>query len=569
MQNFHDLMQRHFIKKIKFFCIYSTAVVLSPSLIFSQVDSHAGLWIGEALLNRVSEVSVPLDENNVPQAPNPNTPTQTHDLASLRLIIHVDASGNARFLKEVALLKPSRLSGDAVTDQSVALVTDPSLYSQFPGQPGQRFASAAFDYGDQKTSKVLQKLMDDAVSAAVSYGVDPNVFTALLQERSKEAALEAANEVFKNADLNGAFNDYLEGYISNDIIQGHINNGTVFSNPNTAQSSAPYSDSRATDMVAVLNTILNSNDVSKKEKMNNTAASFVDLQNTYNRFIEGLYFSEMIVAAADAAASLKRTNGGATKSEFITLFDNVTKINDAKTEALKIKITSLGLTDSRGSDAIDEIIDDIATKAESSLFVTAENFRRDLIDEGERSLANDVLRYSSPTTTPSSEYNAFIASALFASAPDRVSTAVSEAVYQERSTATFPSETSYNNVAKLAAYNELESTFALAARANVSELLMLGSIASNSVSVTIDLPAMHPTNPFRHRRNPDHVKGLDISRVVTLNITSTSNNKIEGDYNEEIKGLHKLLGPNQDTGLKVAGSFELFRVSKVASLNGN
>ena len=42
-----------------------------------------GSGVGEVLLNKVAEVSVPLDENNVPRAPDPKVPTATADLASL------------------------------------------------------------------------------------------------------------------------------------------------------------------------------------------------------------------------------------------------------------------------------------------------------------------------------------------------------------------------------------------------------------------------------------------------------------------------------------------------------
>ncbi|MEC7225203.1 MAG: hypothetical protein VXW02_13085, partial [Verrucomicrobiota bacterium] len=81
--------------------------------------------------------------------------------------------------------------------------------------------------------------------------------------------------------------------------------------------------------------------------------------------------------------------------------------------------------------------------------------------------------------------------------------------------------------------------------------------------------ASHPTNPFRHRRNPDHTTGRDITRKIELTSLSKVNDKLTGVYDEEISGLHKLLGPNKNIGLKVRGSFELNRVSKIATLNGN
>ena len=35
----------------------------------AQSSSHRGLWVGEVLLGEVNEVTVPLDEKNVPRAP--------------------------------------------------------------------------------------------------------------------------------------------------------------------------------------------------------------------------------------------------------------------------------------------------------------------------------------------------------------------------------------------------------------------------------------------------------------------------------------------------------------------
>ena len=81
---------------------------------------------------------------------------------------------------------------------------------------------------------------------------------------------------------------------------------------------------------------------------------------------------------------------------------------------------------------------------------------------------------------------------------------------------------------------------------------------------------MHPTNPFRHRRNPDHVAGFDVIRKINLNFVDNSNSDlIQGIYGEEILGLHKPLGPQKDKGLKVEGAFKLYRVSDVKTLNGN
>jgi len=94
------------------------------------------------------------------------------------------------------------------------------------------------------------------------------------------------------------------------------------------------------------------------------------------------------------------------------------------------------------------------------------------------------------------------------------------------------------------------------------------------------LPANHPTNPFRHRRHPDHTTGINITRVIRFDFDATEGgalesagygvNVIRGTYREEIFGLHKPLGPNPDTqpiGLKTEGRFELNRISVIDTLN--
>ena len=540
------------------------------SIVISQSDPNSGLWIGEALVSQVSEVSVPLDENNVPRASDPNVPTPAHDLASLRLIVHVDAFGKVRFLKDVAIVKSSRVSTDLELDQGVALVTDPSLYSNYSGQPGQRFAAAAFDFGDQKASLVLDKLMEAAISAAVAKAVD-NTNVDALKNVAYTNALNAANIILTRADLNKAFNDYVSSNISSTDLTSKLNASGVFGTPNLPQKDSPYNDLRAIEMVSSLNAILTGGLTSeqKSKELNNTAASFIDSDNEYNRFIEGGYFSEMILAAAAKVASEKIADNTKTRENYLAVLSTVDVINDAKEEALKIKITNYGYTDTRGEDAINEVLNDIVNKAISSNLTTVNSIKNELISEGVRSLANDVKRYPSPSTSPSAEYNLFIASSEFTGAAVKAAEAASIAVYNERVGASFPNQVSYSNAAKIAVANELKSAVSAAARANVSELIMDGSVDGNTLSLTFKLPASHPTNPFRHRRNPDHTTGRDITRILKLTKLSIENNKLTGTYDEEIIGLHKLLGPNKDIGLKVRGSFELNRVSNVATLNGN
>ena len=131
-----------------------------------------------------------------------------------------------------------------------------------------------------------------------------------------------------------------------------------------------------------------------------------------------------------------------------------------------------------------------------------------------------------------------------------------------------------------AAVDAITPTFSAASRAFLTELPMTGSFGpgESGLSGEILLPANHPTNPFRHRRHPDHARGLDVNRTVTLSFLAADDqplsragygvDRISGIYEEEIFGLHKPLGPNKDIGLRVRGGFQLQRISLIDTLNG-
>ena len=133
-----------------------TAVIVASSA-GAQPHPLRGLWVGSAKLLAVNEVAVPLDEHNVPVAPDPRVPTPTHDAADIRLIIHVNGAGQAFLLKDVAILNRAAGGAEAAAGD-MALVTDPRLYPEFPPQPAKRIASAVFDFGDAQATAALDVL---------------------------------------------------------------------------------------------------------------------------------------------------------------------------------------------------------------------------------------------------------------------------------------------------------------------------------------------------------------------------------------------------------------------------
>ena len=94
-------------------------------------SSDAGLWIGSVQLRKVSDV------NNSPATP---VPTATLSEFNLRLILHVNAAGQTRLLKQVLLMQENNPAGQP---NNLVLLTDDSKIPLFKGaivKEGQSFA---------------------------------------------------------------------------------------------------------------------------------------------------------------------------------------------------------------------------------------------------------------------------------------------------------------------------------------------------------------------------------------------------------------------------------------------
>src|SRR5262249_29954556 len=120
-------MQQHFrFNACRF--VFLAGLVLLPASALAASNPSRGLWVGEVTVNKVNQVGVDayLQAGVVPPGPEETTPTAS--AAHFRLIVHVDANGQARLLKSVAVFSRTNSSG-----ASLSLVTDPSLYPQFTG----------------------------------------------------------------------------------------------------------------------------------------------------------------------------------------------------------------------------------------------------------------------------------------------------------------------------------------------------------------------------------------------------------------------------------------------------
>jgi hypothetical protein len=180
---------------------------------------------------------------------------------------------------------------------------------------------------------------------------------------------------------------------------------------------------------------------------------------------------------------------------------------------------------------------------------------------------------------PSLDYDTFIHSATFTGAVATAASAAATGALEEKANL-LATPSSIRDKAEQDAINALASVYAAASRSLLTELPMDGDFGAGSsgLSTEIVLPANHPSNPFRHRRHPDHTTGINIRRLVNLEFLSQDHqplsrgsygvDRISGIYEEEIHGLHKPLGPSLNLGLKIRGTFQLHRISLIDTLNG-
>jgi hypothetical protein len=119
----------------------------------------AGLWLGSASLNAVSET----------RAADPVTPTPTKSEMSLRLILHVDAGGQTRLLKQVIQMWRDGTYTNDVNGRQVletpgrfVLLTDDTKIGQFQGASlrdgapvGRRLSTVGYDFTSTPASNYV------------------------------------------------------------------------------------------------------------------------------------------------------------------------------------------------------------------------------------------------------------------------------------------------------------------------------------------------------------------------------------------------------------------------------
>lgn len=588
---------------------------------------YRGLWAGQVTLNFVNEVPVPLDKNNNPVAPDPAVATPTFDQAHLRLILHVDGAGQVRLLRDVAVLNraPSSIgtgvvdlkdnpqalafrSSLLVRESDLSLLTDERLYAEFPPQPALRIASAVYDFGEDRATRAVESVIEEialTAAAEILAGADPS-------DAESSAVAAATSNVLQRSNLSTEFDRFLrEDMTRADVENIAVDSGTARQearqSANQLQNWSPFfPDARGMNMVEAIVAAADSwpaSDVDGRKKVAlNTAAAHADLTDEYPRFIAGKQFGDMISSGAQAAG-LAAVVPGATAGSISLAVRGNTAVRAAQTAANALDALPPSYGDSRAIDAFNIVVAAIVGKAaELSTEGSATSIALAAREAGVTALAERVARYLVPALGPTPDYTTFIKTPEYLGSPAVAAAAAVDAIIDALTENPFLDLDELTVIASDAAADALRAgtvnAFSKAAVANRRELPLQGEfgagvgdprfsyhikkdrlapLAPAELSGEMFLPAGHPTNPFRHRRHPDHKYGYDLTRRIRLDFDpgpagsmergGYGVSRISGVYREEISGLHKPLGQNKDLGLRVEGRFELNRISLIDALN--
>jgi hypothetical protein len=307
-----------------------------------------------------------------------------------------------------------------------------------------------------------------------------------------------------------------------------------------------------------------------------------NLDDRYNTFIHGNSFSNAAFGAATSATigAISRRSGGGTPEQVtadaFSAATNDARVISARASAATLESTSI-FPDTRFVAAVDSVAFAAATAA-----ATAANSNLTSAATGQaatNAVISAMANAAAATSPISTQYKTFIASSAFLSSPNIAAEAASKAAAQAKQAG--KSNTQVENAARAAALKALTDgqIFSAADRVVVNELPLSGNFEANgTLTGKIFLGANHPTNPFRHRMHPSHSTGYEITRALTIQFDPPNGtnafqsagfgvDRITGKYREEITGLHKPLGPNQDIGLITEGTITLNRISLVDVLN--
>lgn len=588
-----------------------------------------GLWVGQVALDGVNEATGAVGDSNTLEFTDPETVTPTRDTAYLRIILHVNGSGQASILKSVAVV-PTGEESDQGGDE-VLLVTDPSLYVNYP-VIARRIATAFYDFGENQAVDAVQFLIDTAVSEGVANAsADVQALTGLIDNLLNPIQTSAdvnnlylstgtgstsfiSTGFFTLAELN-SLAVAVHGMSAEDLTDLLVDLGDLSENLNTSdadirttfsslvpirvldaalahrgvtEDSVFYNDTRGIEAISRIlyvsaiaveagKNLPEVQAIARAEWLN---AADVDL--SYNRFLaSGEYASlaEVVIEEAVAVALLANSLGENEASITEDVMDALLTLPEVQAAS------NLAQTILSSSPILDGEQDDRAVLLLNNLLQTlsAEVANQVQSIESESQLNTVVtafftLMIDSVTPgyvlqgAPSQDYTDFVTGTDYDDAVDTLTSEVaSEIAFQFGAGVTSVDALTFN--ANRAAETALSAIRNSSAQIINNEIELSGAFGQELTGRLV-LPALAPTNPFLHRLHPDHTSGIEITREIAMTFDDTGVGSsgygvtnISGVYEEEIFGLHRELGANRDTGLKTRGAFTLERISLRDSIN--
>jgi len=586
--------------------------------------------VGEVALNAVNEATGAVGDSNTYEYEDPNTLTATSDTAFLRLILHVNGAGQARLLKSVAVVEGQLLPDGTkdillITDPTLYASNAgiaKRIATAFFDFGDQRAVTVVQDLIDTSTATAVT----EAVSGKTKAEIKALVLTELGVVQS-DADLDAA---YLDRGTSGG-NSFLRapsfftpaevGDIA-DAVAELIHDGTHPASWFTDDASSgtyqspfstdpingrfaalvliaqglEYGDTRGIEAIsgivaAAAEAVDETVEVDLVTKQTNARLAAegayqnaADVTQAYNRFIASSVFTGSFPSGTvDEAvqAALTAQNRGDTSAEIVTAVTGAllseASVSAAYTDAETLRSASLW-GDLRARWAVDSLVNRVAVSAAGQVIISqVELTLKATVEDAVAAAFDEVKAAPIFSNAPSTDYSDFVTGADYQAAVDTAAEiAAAEASFQFGAGVTDVDQLTTKT--KEAVTKALKGARSQAALLPQNSLAMNGGLTSgSSLSGEIYLPALAPTNPFMHQRHPDHTEGYPITRKISMTVdvpgagdTGRSGygvSLLTGTYLEEIFGLHKPLGNNQDVGLKTQGTFTLNRLSFADSLN--
>ena len=585
--------------------------------------------MGEVALNAVNEATGAVGDSNTYEFTDPELTTPTSDTAFLRLIVHVNGAGQASLLKSVAIVEGGVLPDGSkdillLTDPSL-YASYPGIAKRiataFFDFGDQLAVTAIQQLIDTATNTAVtraiagdtQALIESQTLSSLNAVVEQADVDAAYLDRGTGAHSFLTDSFFSLADVqaiadqvatlidNGTKtsadiqrDETVGGFFPNDPLGGNF--AAVMAVAKGLRDNSFYGDTRGIDaivgiVVAAAEAVDKSDAVatlaekqsSARQAAESARHNAADVTQAFNRFLADSKFTLLPAAIPDAAtqAALDAQGRGDTEAEIVAAVRDAllleAPVAAAYAEATTILSASLW-GDTRGRLAVDALVNGAANSAAAQVIVSqVESTLKKAVEDAVNAAFGSIKAGPVFMTAPSADYSGFVTAAAYQTAASTAaSKAAAEAFFQYGAGVTKESDLKF--LTNRAVSKALVGPRNQAAALPQSSLPLSGGLAAgSSVNGTIYLPALAPANPFMHRQHPDHTEGYPITRRISMTVDASDPgnsgragygvSRLTGIYQEEIFGLHKPLGNNQDIGLKTQGTFTLNRLSFVDTLN--